>query len=1018
MCVTNSDIPHLFRRIQMEKSKFTRLLAFAFVLALCMTICGATALFANDTASSGSSGSDTFAEALEQLNDITWSTYYARYSGMKKYTGEPIVIKASGYTGFSYPSGMTDKDAALPFEKLDELDGRKDVLQTPDIGTVDFKVTVPEDGLYSIEWDYYPIQAKASNIERTLRINGEVPFTEVRNLMMTKIWKDEFKYDENGSIVFDKDASGNDARPQKYEAPEWRTYYVSDPTGYTNGSFWFYLKAGENTISITGQREPVVLDEIRLTAVREEITYEEYRRINDAKPNNASAAAPIKIEAENPSSTSDKTLYPDNDRSSSINSPQHASYILCNVIGGSNWSTMGQWIEWTVTVPEDGYYKIYSRYLQNVVQGLYVSRRLRVDGEIPFYEANNTSFVYNSDWQLSALGTDETVFDIYLEKGTHTFSLEVTLGKLGGIISEVRSALTEINNIYLKILSITGPAPDSYQDYKFYSRIPSEIKRMRELSAELFDIANRFEQITGGGSSNQATLEKIARRLETMSKNSERQIAKNFKGLKTDIGNLGTWLNTVQSQTLKIDYLVVAPSEATLDKKEYKAKGNFFENFGFEISAFVWSFFRDNSSFGAVDVGEGKTELVVWTTISRERAQLVRDLVSNNFSSVEPNISVNMKVVSAGALLPAVFAGVGPDIMMEESSSNVINYAVRGAVVNLYDCEGFQSLKGRFHKSAWIPLTVALDSPDGEKAVYGIPLTQSFSIMFYRKDILAELGITKAPETWDEFETVSETLISNNYEVGMGYNEMFNIFLYQKGGELYTNGGTTISYDTDVALDAFTEMCELYTHKKFPKTYDAANRFRTGEIPIIIADYITFYNQFTIFATELNGLWGFTNIPGTVREDGTVDKTTIGSVTAMVVMRDAEEKKNTAFKFMEWWMRTEIQSAYANELVALLGPAGKYATANYEAFSEMSWSASESKVLKAQFDVLKCMPEMPGSYIISRYVNFAYLEVYNNGANPSDQLMGYVDTINREMERKREELKRNFYVPSNYDLFG
>ena len=80
----------------MEKSKFTRLLAF--VLALCMTICGATALFANDTASSGSSGSDTFAEALEQLNDITWSTYYARYSGMKKYTGEPIVIKASGYT--------------------------------------------------------------------------------------------------------------------------------------------------------------------------------------------------------------------------------------------------------------------------------------------------------------------------------------------------------------------------------------------------------------------------------------------------------------------------------------------------------------------------------------------------------------------------------------------------------------------------------------------------------------------------------------------------------------------------------------------------------------------------------------------------------------------------------------------------------------------------------------------------------------------------------------------------------
>ena len=80
MCVTNSDIPHLFRRIQMEKSKFTRLLAFA--LALCMTICGATTLFATDISvvPISDAESDSFAEALEQLNDITWSTYYARYS--------------------------------------------------------------------------------------------------------------------------------------------------------------------------------------------------------------------------------------------------------------------------------------------------------------------------------------------------------------------------------------------------------------------------------------------------------------------------------------------------------------------------------------------------------------------------------------------------------------------------------------------------------------------------------------------------------------------------------------------------------------------------------------------------------------------------------------------------------------------------------------------------------------------------------------------------------------------------
>ena len=56
---------------------------------------------------------------------------------------------------------------------------------------------------------------------------------------------------------------------------------------------------------------------------------------------------------------------------------------------------------------------------------------------------------------------------------------------------------------------------------------------------------------------------------------------------------------------------------------------------------------------------------------------------------------------------------------------------------------------------------------------------------------------------------------------------------------------------------------------------------------------------------------------------------------------------------------------------------------------------------------------MPGSYIIARNIEFAFLNVYNNDYVPSEALQDYTNTINAEFQRKRDELKRKFFVPSN-----
>lgn len=983
-------------------------LAFA-MLAGCAF--GASAATVSSSGSSSSSTSTTD-ETLAQLSDLTWSEYYADHADKPKYTGKDIVVKATDYTSFEYPEGYTEADAAVPFKVIDNLGG-KQALQTPDIGTTVWTFEVPESGLYAIDINYYPTEAKSANIERTLLINNKTLFKEIRSILLTKIWIDDYLKDEDGNIIFETDENGNESRPIKIQAPEWCQYTVSDSTGYYNGEFLLYFEKGTNTLSLEAQKEPVALDSIVLRAPKETVTYEEYLAQHEAlghKDAPINENTRIYLEAEKSSAASDSTLYPVNNRTSAINSPTSAKCSLINSIGGSNWSTLGQWIEWEFDVKEAGFYTINVRFSQNTNQGIFVSRRMKIDGAVPFEEANNLQFMYGSEWQVDTLSDGTYDFKIYLDEGKHTFSLEVTLGNMGAIISRVRAALNSINEIYLKILQITGPTPDSYTNYKFYSRIPKEIEQLGVLANEFYALADEFLRISGETSSNTATLENVARILEKMAKDSEGQIAKNFGTIKSNIGTLGTWINNVQKQALTLDYILIQPEGAELPN----AEANFFQMTWYELKCFFWSFFIDYNSFGSKVEGEDMVEVEVWTVVSREYTQIIRNLIDDDFVKSYPNISVNLKLVAGGALLPASLAGVGPDVMMGSGESTVINYAVRGALLDMSVYEEFGEVCSRFLPETLVPLTVALGSPDGELATYGIPHTMGFSVMFYRTDIFAQNGWS-VPKTWDEFRELIPKLQGKNYDLGM--TRSLDMFVLQSGGEIFAEDGAKINYGSNLALDAFTTMCEFFTLYRLPVSFDAANRFRTGEMPLVFSDLTSFYNQFTAFATELKGLWSFTNVPGTLREDGTINDTNVVNVSSLIMMRDAKERGRdaAAFKYIEWWTRANIQSQYAKELIAFVGPSTKYSTANIEAYEEMDWSAKEIRIIKECASKLVGVPDMPGAYIIGRYTNFAFLAAYNDNASPSDELLGYIPLINKEFERKREELSQQFFIPTTYD---
>ena len=369
-----------------------------------------------------------------------------------------------------------------------------DVVLISETGDVTYDFEVKDTGLYNISITYAPIVkydgdgdgqpdlvGNGAVIERALLLDGTYPFTQSRYIEMTRVWNEEPKGETN-ERGFVLDNSGSEIKPNKVEEPEWRTVIASDSTGYVTEPFQYYIEAGQHTLTLAEVQEVVAIRSIRIYYDDTLLTYSDYLRQNDAKTDTAAGSEIVKVEAETPYRTSTNIIYPTYDRSSAASSPQSAYNIYLNTIGGTKWQTVGQWIQWTVSVPADGYYTITPRFNQSFAEGMYVTRTIAIDGEIPFREARSLRFKYDDDWQLKPLtdgvevNGEERALKFYMTKGEHLIEMSVSLGTMAEVLTEVEGSLAKINEYYLQILMLTGSDPDEYRDYKFMRLIPDTIK--------------------------------------------------------------------------------------------------------------------------------------------------------------------------------------------------------------------------------------------------------------------------------------------------------------------------------------------------------------------------------------------------------------------------------------------------------------------------------------------------------------------------------------------------------------
>ncbi len=877
--------------------------------------------------------------------------------------------------------------------KMDSYEGVDDVLLTDESGSVTWEVNVPTAGYYNLNLNYYPYEGKSSTIERSLLINDEVPFEGAESIAFYRIW--------SNATEVKQDVNGNDVRPSQAEKPMWTSSTFNDHIGYVNDPYAFYFEAGENTITLVGVREPMMIKSIEILSVESNVTYEDY--ILEHGDGETVSSDIVFVQTEELSYSSSPTLYPLSDRTSSKTMPTDPTIVKLNTIGGNNWRIAGDFIVWEFDVEESGYYEISMRVKQRLATGMNVYRNIYIDDEIPFKEMENYAFTYDNTWRTQTLGTSEDAYKFYLEEGTHTFKMEVSLGEYGPLIGQIQSTINNLNQLYREILIYTGPEPDQYRDYQLTERIDGLLERIETERDNLVEIRQNIIDISGTKSEKTGILDTVILQLDDFLK-TPREIHTQLSTYNSNISSLGTLVLLLSAQPLEIDYFMIHDSESELPR----TKETTLEGLWFSIVSFFSTFNTDYSSLGQTEEFDTDESLEVWLSIGRDQANVLRKLIDESFTP-ESGVSIDLKLVNGSVLLPATLSNVGPDVAMGIGNSIPVNYAMRNAVYDISQFDDFDEVTERFMDSAMVPF----EYQDG---YYALPEQQIFLMMFYRTDIFEELGLTP-PETWDDVITLIPDLQKHNLEfylpvpitqgaaMNLPPNPIYSTLFYQNDGEFYLNGDTESGFNEGAGPEIFEMWTQFYTDYSFPISANFANRFRSGQMPIGITYYNT-YNTLSVFAPEIRGKWDFLPVPGTivVDEDGneTIRRETVSTGTSAMIMNDCENKE-AAWEYLKWWTSTDTQVQFGREMEGILGAAARYPTANVEAMSQLPWTVAEYEKLEAQWNWVKGIPEVPGGYMTGRHLDNAFRLVYNDSSNARETIYDYVQIINDEITKKRRE---------------
>lgn len=915
----------------------------------------------------------TLASTSEEFLEPKYSEIIEQYSG-KAYTGKDLIYQIEDVVA----------DESSGFKTTDSKDYlSKTVLDLQRNDKVKLNINVQTSGVYYLTFDYYDYSESVLPIEFSMKVNDKYSFYELRSIVLESNWEND------SEIAIDR--YGNEIVSMPSKVYEWNQKAIHDASYRHSEPLGVFFQSGMNTLTLEIEEGSFLLGNVTLSAADSTLpTYEHQRAEGDQL---------IIIEAEDMSQRNDSSIRARAEFNVDLTPYQTTKKVL-NLLDGWSFKDPGQQIDYQFTVEESGYYNIAFAYEQDYRIDFPVFRDILIDGEIPNDQLQAYAFPYTKKIQNLFLTDQESneAMGIYLEAGQHTLSLVVNIDPIRHVIERIEEMLTEINEFSLQVNKLTGGKTDKYRTIDIEKYIPGTQELLLGWADDLEALYESVKEYNPAkkeiGAFSQIDI--TVKQLRSLAKKPN-EIPKRISELSEGSSSISSLLANLNQELnynpLELDKIFITQSEDSLPKKH-----NIFVKLSESVKRFVNSFTDQAYS----PSNTNSDHLQVWINRPRQYVEIIQQMADEYFTP-QTGIEVDFSLMpDQNKLILSNASGKAPDVAAAVNYALPFDLAIRDAIVDLTQFDGFEDVVSNFPEGLLLPSMI-------EDGVYSIPETMNFYVLYYRKDILDSLNIP-VPETIDEVKAILPELqrMGMNFyhqAAGMLGTKTFAAtmpLIYQNGGSFYGDTVLTTTLDTDASLAGLKELTELFTIYNIP--YEVPSfyqHFRSGILPIGIAEY-GMYNLLTNAAPELANAWDIALIPGVEDDNGEILRYSNGGAENLMIF-ESSDKQQEAWEYLKWWTSTETQVEFGLRLQVTYGAEYLWNTSNVEAYAQLPWDSDHKETILEQTEWLIEAPRVPGTYMLERELSNAYISIVLEGENERKAIDLAVKRINRETMRKLEE---------------
>ncbi len=297
----------------------------------------------------------------------------------------------------------------------------------------------------------------------------------------------------------------------------------------------------------------------------------------------------------------------------------------------------------------------------------------------------------------------------------------------------------------------------------------------------------------------------------------------------------------------------------------------------------------------------GAATLRIWA-MGEEAKNL--HIIAEKFTQENPDIRVDVQAIPwAGAydkLLTGIAARQLPDIA-QMGTTWMAPFGAMGAFEELSNYVEASDIvePEAFFEGSWQTCVT-------EAGILGIPWYVDVRVMYYRTDLLAEVGYDRAPETWEELYDAGKKLTARGPQqagvsllfTGTFANE-FMPFAWQNDAKLIDDDGNVA-----VTEPEFIEAIEYYSRLFWNEVAlkaggELIHDFGTGAVPIFFSGpWMVSMIQNRV--PEIEGKWDVALVPGSKSQTSFVGGSNW-------VIFKASRNREAAWQFVEFMSRPDIQ---------------------------------------------------------------------------------------------------------------